>query len=121
MCGHLGCLRLQRDCDMQDAGVDSARYVADRCAGLHFDGFKTAQNCHIGVSGDFGCRNWRRQDVRLNPPYACRFTAPVSGDKGADQDIKDAAADTAEEAKEQSKGLLQSITDGAKYIGERCV
>lgn len=52
--------------------------------------------------------------------YVCRVTAPASGQKGADQDVKETAEDKATEAKEHGKGVLGSISDGFKYAGQRC-
>ena len=50
---------------------------------------------------------------------AFRVTAPASGQGSADQDIKSKTEDKATEAKEHSKGVLGSISDGFKYAGDR--
>lgn len=47
------------------------------------------------------------------------MTAPASGDKSADRDVKDVTKEKGEEAKEHGKGVFESISDGAKYVGSR--
>jgi len=68
--------------------------------------------CWKGLPTSTSCKGWRLH---------CRVTAPVSGSKSVDQDIKDTTKQTAEEAKHQSRGVLGSISDGFKYAGEMCV
>ena len=48
-----------------------------------------------------------------------RVTAPASGDTGKDQHLQNKTEQKADEAKEHGKGLVNSISDGLSYVGQR--